>query len=129
MGFAEVMEKMKSKSRERKEMIRQAELQDRTESIVQERKTSSNERELRGYLNEEREKSIKIQLEQMRKSRQDDINFNHNPLKTPNITNKTQWEVLKEKNMFKERSNMFQNDSCVLRNNPKLLKNNMRLMR
>ena len=129
MGFAEVMERIKSKNRERKEMMRQAELQDRTETIVQERKTSSNERELRRYLNEEREKSIKVQLDQMRKARQDDINFNHNPINTKNITNKTQWEVMKEKNMFKGKSNMFQNDGCVLKNNPKLLKNNMRLMR
>ena len=64
----------------------------RAEEILTERKKSANERELERFFKENREENIKIQLEEMRKMRDDDIKFNHNPLDTPNIT-KSKWEL------------------------------------
>lgn len=130
MGIKDVLQKLGEKARERKERIRQMDEQIRMQKLVEDRQKSANERELEGYMKEEREEQIKQALEVMRKKRQNDINFNHNPLNTKNITNKTDWEVLKERNMFKGgRSNLFHNDGSVLKNNKNLLKNNRRLMR
>ena len=58
----------------------------------------------------------------MRKARSDDIRFGHNPLDVKNITAGTQWEVMKERNMFKGKSNMFGNKGNIHKSNPNLLK-------
>jgi hypothetical protein len=128
MGISEIMERLREKREGKKDLIKQAESQDKIQSIIEEKKMSSNERELRKFLKEDREESIKEQLEQMRRTRDIDIKFNHNPLNTPNITNHTEWQVLKEPNQFSGKSNMFQNKGCILRDNKKLLKSNMRLL-
>lgn len=129
MGVKEIIQKFGSKGTERKEVLRQMEQNDRLSRIVEERRLSSNERELDRYMNEDREAMIKEQLEFARKKRQDDIDFNHNPLDAKNITAGTQWEVLKEKNQFASRSNMFSNSESVLKNNNKLLKTNKKLLK
>lgn len=103
-------------------MIRQIDQEIRLRKLVEDRQKSSNERELERFMREEREDQIKESLDVMRKKRQRDISFGHNPLNTPNITNHVDWEVLKEKNMFNNKSTLFKNDGSVLKNNPNLLK-------
>lgn len=122
MGFKEIIQKMGDKKRERKELLKRMVEQDKLENLVMERKKSSNLRELELHIKEEREKQIKEQLDVMRKRRQKDISFNHNPLNVKNITSKTDWEVLKERNMFKKNRNMFENQEFIHKNNPNLLK-------
>lgn len=95
--------------------------QDRMLELLEERKLSANERELNRYVKEDREKRIKEDLEYMRKKRQDDITYNHNPLNVKNITNHTDWEVMKEKNMFSNNKNMFANQEYIHKSNNKLL--------
>ncbi len=124
-----MMEKIKERSRNRKELIRDLDERTRAEELVSERRKSANQRELEVYMKENYEADIKLQLEKARKARDNDIRFNHNPLDTPNITNNVSWEVLKEKNMFSKKSNMFSGQSMIHQNNPKLLQNAKWLMK
>ena len=118
MSFKDILKKTGEKARERKEMLRQADDEMRVHEILGERRKSANLRELESYEKEDFEASVKEKLDYMRKKRDHDIKFNHNPLDTPNITNSTQWEVLKEKNMFNKNKNMFHNQEFIHKNNP-----------
>lgn len=129
MAIADLFKKVGERSRNRKELIRDLDERTRVEEIVAERRKSANQRELERFLKEDQEETIKTQLEEMRKRRDQDIKLNHNPLNVKNITGKTQWEVMKEKNMFKNNGNIFTHQKSVLGNNKNLFKNNMRLMR
>lgn len=128
MGFKEVLSNLGKKQKERKELLKRMMEQDRLQNMVEERKKSANQRELERYMGEEKEKQIKEALEIMRKKRQNDINFNHNPLDTPNITNQVSWEVLKEKNQFNNKKNMFSNQPFIHKSSNSLLKNNNKLL-
>jgi hypothetical protein len=122
MTFSDVLDKLKERSRNRKELIRDLDERVRIEELVQERKKSANERELERFMKEHREENIKVQLDEVRKMRDKDIKFNHNPLNAKNIM-KSEWEVMKEPNMFTGKGNMFANQPFIHKNNPKLLKN------
>ena len=124
MGFKEILQRIGEKKKAKKEIFRKMQEQDRLETMLEERKKSANQRELERYMKEEREKVIKEQLGIMRKRRRDDIAFNHNPLNVKNITNNTDWEVLKEKNLFSGRGNMFTNQKFIHKTNKNLLKSN-----
>lgn len=128
MGFSDIMERLKERREQKKQLLRQAESQDRIQTLIEEKKMSSNERELRRFMKEQREESIKEQLDQMRKARDEDIKFGHNPLNAPNITNHTEWQVLKEPNQFSGKSNMFQNKGNIFKGNRNLLKAKRRLI-
>lgn len=127
MGFKEIIQRAKERKQEKKEMFKQMQNQDRMQELLEERKKSANLRELERYMKEEQEGEIKTQLEYMRKKRDQDIKFGHNPLDTPNITKDAKWKVLKEKNMFKGKSNMFVNQPFIHKSDNKLLKNNRSL--
>ena len=124
-----MIDNWKERNKGRKELISQMDERMRAEEILEQRKKSANERELEMFVKEDREESIKSQLQKMRKIRDDDIKFGHNPLNAPNITNHVDFEILKQKNLFKGKSNMFSNHTSVLKGNPKLLKSHMRLMK
>jgi len=128
MGFKDFIQALGEKKRQKKELARQIEDRVRIEEMIEQKRMSSNERELNRFVQEDREEEIKEALEVMRKTRRDDIAFGHNPLNTKNIM-KSEWEILKEPNQFNKRSNMFSQEATVMRNNPNLLKNNMRLLR
>ena len=121
MTFKEIIQSLGSKSKERKALLKQMKEQDYLEQRVQEMKKSSNQRELESYEKEDYEKMIKEKLEFARKKRQQDITYNHNPLNVKNITNHTDWQVLKEKNMFNNKGNMFTNQEFIHKSNKKLL--------
>ena len=128
MGFKEIVQKLTGKQNSRKELIKRIDDQMRAERIVEDRTKSSNERELERFMREEREEQIKEALEFQRKKRDDDIKFGHNPLDVKNITNHTDWEVLKERNMFANQKNIFVGQPSVLKGDPRLLKSNPHLM-
>ena len=123
MGFKEIIQNIGSKNKERKEMIKQMSDQIRFQKLVEDRQKSSNQRELEGYYEEDKQAQIKEALESARKKRDYDIKFNHNPINAKNITNSTQWEVLKEKNQFSGRSNMFEGQANIHKSNKSLLNN------
>lgn len=128
MGISDLIERARERGRERKEMIRKMDEQIRAEETLSNRRKSANERELEQFMKEDREERIKFQLDHARKTREEDIKFNHNPLNVKNIM-KSEWEIMKERNMFKNKPSMFANQQFIHKNNPKLLKSNMRLMR
>lgn len=122
MGFKDILQKIRDRKESKKELFKQMQDQDKLQTLLEERKKSANLRELEYYYKENQEQSIKEQLEIARKEREKDINFNHNPLDTPNITSHTEWEVMKEKNIFKGRGNMFANNENIHKSNPNLLR-------
>ena len=124
MSFKEILNKLNVKNKLKKERFKQLEEEKRFLEILENRSKSSNLRELEGYYNEEREKDIKEQLIKMRKNRQDDINFGHNPLDAENVIAKKGWEVMKENNIFKNNKNIFSNQEFIHKSNPNLLNNN-----
>ena len=109
-------------------MINQMADQIRFQKIAEDRMKSANLRELERYIDEEREEAIKEQLEFARKKRNDDIARGHNPLDVKNVT-KTEWELLKEPNIFAKKSNMLDGENNVMKNNPNLLKSNGSLLK
>ena len=131
MGFKEILENFNERNRMKKEMFKEAEAQMRVQEILEGRKLSANERELNRFEKEDREVQIKEALEVHRAKLKEEIEFGHNPLNAPNITNHSDFEVLKEKNLFMgHKRNIFMgHEANVMRNNPNLLKNNMRLLR
>lgn len=131
MGFKDLLEKIGEKSKERKEKIRVLDENLRLQKLVEDRQKNSDERELERFMEEERQEQISEALKVMRKKRDQDIRFNHNPLNVKNITSGTEWEVMKEKNMFagKNSKSMFSNQGFIHKNNPNLLKNNRSLMK
>jgi hypothetical protein len=122
MGFKEIISKIGEKQRERKALLRQVDDEFRVQKMVEDRQKSANERELERFMKEEREDMIKQHLEIMRKKRDKEIKFGHNPLDTPNITNHVDWEVLKERNMFMNNGNIFMNQEFIHKNNPNLFR-------
>lgn len=124
MAVKEFIQKMGEKQKERKALFKAAEERLKIQKILEERQKSANERELERFINEDREEQIKEELERVRKRREQDIRFNHNPLNVENITSGTQWEVLKEKNMFNNSKNLFSKSNFIHKNNPNLLNNN-----
>ena len=109
MGFKDMMAGIRERKQEKKETFRKMNDQVRMEELILERKKSSNERELEGYMKEDREAEIKIKLNQVRKARDNDMKFGHNPLNAPNTIKNPDWEILKEKNIFTNQKNMFTN--------------------
>ena len=129
MGIKDIIRNLGERQREKKELINNMSDQVRFQKIVEERQLSSNERELNRFHEENREEMIKHQLEIERKRRDEDIKFAHNPLNTPNITNHTEWEVLREKNQFSDNNNIFVGQKSVLKSNKNLMKNNSKLFK
>lgn len=127
MGLSKILNRINERRKEKKELMKQAEDSLKVQQIISDKAKSANERELERFLKEDREEQIKEQLEFHRKKRQADINFNHNPLDIPNITAHTQWEVLKEKNVFANNRNIFANQEFIHKSNPNLFKNNPNL--
>lgn len=107
MSFKDAIKSLGKNKKERKERFRQIEEQFKIQKVLEERQKSANERELERFMKEKREEQIKERLDSFRKERESDMKFNHNPLNTPNITTHTDWEVLKENNMFTGGDNMF----------------------
>lgn len=128
MGVKEILQKITGKGSANREMVNSMANQLRLERMAQERQLSPNERELIRLRNEDREEMIKGQLDFARRKRQDDIDHGHNPLDVKNITAHTEWEILKEKNIFAKKGNMLDRADSVMKNNPNLLKTNRKLL-
>lgn len=115
MGIKDILASFGSKSKEKREMINQMAEQIRMERIAEERQKSSNLRELEKYEKEDYEKKIKSLLENKRKEREHENNFNYNPINAKNVTGKTQWSVLKEKNLFANQKCIFNNKKNIIK--------------
>ncbi len=121
MGVKDILQNIKDRKDAKKQAFRQMQEQDQMDTLLHERKKSSNLRELERFDREENEVIIKKALEIARKKRSDDINFNHNPIDTANIM-KAEWEVLKEENQFSGKRNIFQGQHFIHKDNKNLLR-------
>ncbi len=114
MAFKEALIRMREKSNQRKELLKNAKLKDNVQTTVQERKKSANERELELFQKENREVQIKEELMKQRKIREDEINFGHNPLNAENIMAKKGHEILKADNIMSKGSNILNTPSIFM---------------
>jgi len=94
MGIKDFLDRIKQKN----EMVKQLETQDRAENRVQEKKLSANERTLNKILKEKREELITKELEKYGKQKQDEY-----------------WhkDMISQKYIFKETSNLMHQPSLL----------------
>lgn len=121
--FKETLKNFGKGSKERKERFKELQQEDRLNEMLEDRKKSANERELERFQKEAREENIKEALNEFRKQRSQEDNFGHNILDAKNITNHSDFEILKTKNNFKSKDNMFSNPKLNLKDNPRLMNN------
>lgn len=122
MTFIEAIKKIGERKKERSEKFKELDENDRLSTLIETRKKPSNERELEQFIERDRQEKIKQLLEHYRNKERDEINFAHNPINVPNITNKSDFNILKEKRLFKQ-GNMFSNQKNIIKSNNKLLNN------
>jgi DNA-binding transcriptional regulator GbsR (MarR family) len=90
-----VLKEFLKRMREKKEAFREVQTNDRVQTMVQERKKNSNERELERYMEEDRQKMIKSQLEMYR---------NRKKIENRKVT------TLDKKNIFKNHDPILKHD-------------------
>lgn len=115
MGVREALSRLVERAKEKKAQKEDYITQIRLQKAAQMQQLSSNERELHRFQEEDRQELIKEHLDVARKKRQHDISFNHNPLDVPNMTNHSDFEILKQKNLFKGKGNMFQGQKNTIK--------------
>jgi hypothetical protein len=108
MSISSFLAKWKANKEQFKEMQRL----DKLQTVVEQRKKNANERELEGYMEEERQKQIKVQLDHYRQKKKDEMRqttmlghksiFNHKAtmLKDNNKLFKGRSGILKQKGVF-----------------------------
>ncbi len=107
MSFKQALANILQKQKARKQLKQQVADRMLIDKQLAEAQMSSNERELRRFQDEDREEQITEALVVARKERQHDINLNHNPLDVPNITKETDFQVLKQRNIFTGEQNIL----------------------
>lgn len=116
MGIIEVIKRMSENKSEMKERFSEMQKQDKLETMLEERKKSSNRRELERYMKEKEEEDIKKELEKIRKQKTREMWTNSSILaggtsilrQDKNILTNDR-PILKQKNIFKtkQKENQF----------------------
>ena len=101
MGVMDIIRKWKERNAEKSEKFKEMQENDRLQTMLEERKKSSDRRELERYYKEQEEKQIKAQLESIRKQQ-----------------TKESW---KGKNMFGGKATMLKEDKKILTNDRPIL--------
>jgi len=104
MSVIDIIRKWQESKKEKSEKFKEMQENDKLTRMLEERKLSSNERELNRYMKEQREKKIKETLDEIHKKR------NHESWKGSNIVGKATMlkddrPILKEKNIFIDNRN------------------------
>lgn len=99
MGIRDFIEKTKSKREKYKDFEEEQKMIRRFE----EKSKSANERELERFMKEEREDAIKKELQEFREKRRTEIEFGNKILKTDNMFNKEDNQILKTVGMFSDK--------------------------
>lgn len=123
MAITEFLKHFGERGKERKEKFKEADENFQIQKVIEQRQKSANERELETYDKIDREKMIKRVLEAKRKEFDYENNYGHNPLFVPNITNKSDYNLLKQKKLFTSKKNLFSNQQFIHKDNKKLLNN------
>jgi hypothetical protein len=100
MGIKEIISAMREGKIEKNKKFHELEEDFLLRKKLEERQKSANERELERYMKEQREDSIKKQLETFRKRKQDELWHNNFLLKKDKSILRTDRPILKEKNIF-----------------------------
>jgi hypothetical protein len=103
MSVMDIIRKWKERNSEKSEKFKEMQEDDRLRQMLEERKKSSNQRELEKYYKEQQEKQIKEELDLIRKKQ-----------------TKESW---KGKNMFAGKGTILKEDKSILTDNKKLLNN------
>ena len=103
MAFKDFLKRSLAKDDEFKELQKQ----DRMQTILEERKKGANERELERFVEEERQKNIKENLEEFRKKRQEEFMHGNN--------------ILNQENIFKGHKSVLHQDRSALDNGKGIL--------
>ena len=101
MSVMDIVRNWSENRKEKSETFNKMQEQDRLESMVEERKKSSNRRELERYMHEQEEAEIKRQLEMIRKKKNKDTWKSNSLLKGGKSILNEDRPILKEKNIFK----------------------------
>ena len=117
--ITEFIKNIGEKNKEKRRIINQMTEELRMQKIAEDRMKPNSQRLIERYENEKAEKYRKVYLEQLEKDRDDEFKFGHNPLKAKMIVGKTQWEVLKERNMFKGNQGNILKQKNIFVNNKK----------
>ena len=106
MGVKEFLSKALHKDGRYKELEREMKMQ----KILLERQKNSNERELEGYIEEERQKTIKKNLDEFRKAKTEEM-----------------WKsnILEQKNIFKGKQTILKNNDKLFSMKSKQFKGGM----
>ena len=108
MGLKEIIAKLRARSQQRKEVKLNLENQYHAQESIETKRLSANERELNKYLEENRQKAIKRQLDYHRKVREHEMTYGHNPVYIKNI-------VHDDKNLFRHKK-LFSNPNTIIKN-------------
>jgi len=107
MGIMDVIRKMSANKSEKSEKFKEMQEQDRLETMLEERKKSSNRRELEKHLKYQEEKEVKRQLDIIRKQRNKDswkgdsiLKGGKSILHTDKKALSSGKSILKDKNIF-----------------------------
>lgn len=114
MGIMDVIKRISENKSESSKKFKEMQEQDRLETMLEERKKSSNRRELEKYFRDKEEKYVKEQLDVIRKKRNRDswkgdsiLKSQGNILKTDKSALAGGKSILKDKNIFLDhKSNM-----------------------
>lgn len=104
MGISDMLERF----RQRRDKFREFAEEQRMIEKFEERKKSSNERELERFMKEQREDNIKKELEEFRKKRDYKDKHSNKILNTKNMFKKEKKVILGTPNMFTDMDNEYQ---------------------
>ena len=102
MGIRDFLARLREKKGKYKEFEEDMKVQE----TYLERKKSANERELERFQHDEREKVIKQHLEKYRDEAKEEAEFGHQILAVPNVYKNEKQIILKQKNLFSNKSNL-----------------------
>ena len=106
MTIMDVIKKISGNKSETKQKFKQMQEDDRLNTMLEERKKSSNQRELEKYMKNQQEQEIKNELDKIHKKQNQD-NWKGTTLTKGASILKNDNPILKQKNIFKNQGNMF----------------------
>jgi hypothetical protein len=107
MGLLQKLLKGNDEKVEFKERFKQAQMDDRIANMVEERKKSSNRRELERYMKEKEEAKVKEVLDKIHHKQNQDMWKSNTILKKDKSILTDDRPILKEKNIFLKEKNLF----------------------
>jgi hypothetical protein len=103
--LTEMIAKLRGNSPQFREDLKEAQNQVRIQKLVENRMKHPEEVELEKYIEEERQKQIHEAVEFHREKRKHESEIERNPLNAKNMFKDSDFEILKQKNLFSDNKN------------------------